>query len=127
LLVWSVLIGVLFAIHAVWTHDTLQDGSFGFAIGLILACAAVAIARDRDTIRRGAPEVEAGVEAVPVASLGALITAVAVVACGFGFVFGSFLVFIAVGLFVAGMFVLGRELAGERRARRTWSTRERGR
>jgi amino acid transporter len=123
LLVWSVLIGVLFAIHAVWTHDTLQDGSFGFAIGLILACAAVAIARDRDTIRRGAPEVEA----VPVASLGALITAVAVVACGFGFVFGSFLVFIAVGLFVAGMFVLGRELAGERRARRTWSTRERGR
>jgi hypothetical protein len=119
LLVWGVLIGVLFAIHAVWTHDTLQDGSFGFAIGLI--------ARDRDTIRRGAPEVHAGVEAVPVASLGAVITAAAVVACGFGFVFGSFLVFIAAGLFVAGMFVLGRELTGERRARRTWSTRERER
>ena len=127
LLVWAALIGVLFAIHWIWTGDTLQIGSFGFAIGLILACAAVTVARDRDTVRRGAPEAGTEVRAVPGASLGAPLVAAAFVACGFGLIFGSFLVFIAAGVFVGGVFVLVREIAGERRARRTWSDERVGR
>jgi hypothetical protein len=127
LLVWSALVGVLFAIHWIWTGDTLQTASMGFAIGLILVCVAVTVGRDRDMIRRGPPPVVSEVEALPTASLGALVVAAAVVACGFGLVFGSFLVFIAAGLFAAGVFVLVRELAGERRARQACSAKEQDR
>jgi hypothetical protein len=125
LLVWALLLGALCAAHWIWTGDTLQVGSFGFAVGLVLACAAITVASDRDTVRRGAPSSEPELRAVTGSSLGAPLTGLAVVACGFGLVFGSFLVFIGVGLFVAGVFVLGRELAGERRARRAWSGEER--
>lgn len=127
LLAWSGLIGALFVIHLLMTGaavgDPIDTAVFGFAVGIILGCAIAGVAEDRDAVRSGPPEPDTGVEALPAASLGALVVAVAVVACGFGLVFGSFLVFISAGLFVAGVFVLARELAGERRARRG---RERG-
>ena len=125
LLVWATLIGVLFAIHWVWTGDTLQTASFGFAIGLILACAAGAVARDRETVRSGPPEAREQVETVPEASVGAPLVAAAIVACGFGLVFGSFLVFIAAGVFVAAGALLVRELADGRRARESAEERRR--
>jgi Na+/H+-translocating membrane pyrophosphatase len=124
LLVWALILGVLFAIHWAWTGDTLQTGTFGFAIGLVLAAAALTAAGSRDALRRGAPPPPEGAEAVPAASLGAPLAGLGLAAVGFGLVFGAFLVFIGAGMFVCGVAVAGRELAGERRARREWSVRE---
>lgn len=122
LLAWSALLGVLFVVHLLMTGvavgDPIDTAVFAFALGIILGWGALTVAEARDTARRGAPEPEPGLEAVPAASLGAVVVAAAVVACGFGLVFGSFLVFISAGLFAAGVFVLARELVDERRARR---------
>jgi hypothetical protein len=126
LLIWSSLLGVLLAVHWIWTEDTIENASFGFAIGVILTSAVLLIARSRDAVRRGEPEPTHGLEAIPQASLGGLLTGCAVVAVGFGLVFGSFLVFIGAGVFVAAVGLLVRELRDERRAKRAWAGEGRG-
>jgi hypothetical protein len=121
LAIWATLIAGLFAAHWLWTGDTLQNGAFGFALGLIVACGTLAVLHDRDAIRPGPPEPDVDPQTLPSASLGAVVIAAAVVACGFGLVFGAFLVFISAGILAGGIVILARELAGERRARTHWT------
>ena len=118
LLAWGALIGALWAINWIWTGDTLQVGTYGFAVGLILAWGALYVLGSRATARRGPPEPSAEAEAVPQSSLGALLLGCAVVAAGFGLVFGAFLVLMGAGLFVGAVALLGRELVAQRRALR---------
>ena len=129
LLIWSALIGALFVIHLLMTGaavgDPVDTGIYGFGIGVILVGVAAIVAERRETLHRGAPEPDSDPAAVPAASLGALLMALAFVACGFGLVFGSFLVFIAAGVFAGAVFVLTREVGDERRARRAWSQKGR--
>lgn len=121
---WFALNGVLFIVHLLMTGheqaDVPADGLAAFALGILIVWVLAFLAESRQTLRRGAPELDGRPEAVPTASLGAILVAFSFVACGFGLVFGTFLVLIAAGAFVGGLFVLVRELRDERRARRSW-------
>jgi high-affinity Fe2+/Pb2+ permease len=64
-------------------------------------------------------------EAVPTASLGALLVAVAVGSIVFGLAFGRFLVYFGAGLLIVSLGMVVRELLAERRQRRAWAHRER--
>jgi hypothetical protein len=118
LLVWSVLIAVLLAINWIWTSDTIQVSSFGFATGVVLVWAIVQVAGSRDALRARPPGDEHGVEAIPQASFGAAASGLSVAVIAFGLVFGRFLVFMGAGLLVASLAVVGRELRDQRRVRR---------
>lgn len=122
---WFVLNAILFVVHLLMTGHAQADGLAAwlsaFALGILLVWVVVMAAESRQVLHRGAPELSREPEAVPAASVGALMVAFAVVACGFGLVFGAFLVFIAAGVFVGAIFVLAREIRDERRARRAWS------
>jgi MFS family permease len=126
LLAWATLLVVLLAINWIWTGDAIQVGSFAFAAVAILAAAlAVIIAGRRDALRRGPPQPLGEPEAVPTASLGALLVAVAVGSIVFGLAFGRFLVYFGAGLLIVSLGMVVRELLAERRQRRAWAHRER--
>src|SRR5579875_2260125 len=123
---WFCLNAVLFVVHLIMTGHAQADGlgawlTGAFALGLLVVWVAVMVSESRQTLHKGAPELDGDPEGVPAASLGAILVALAVVACGFGLVFGTFLVIIAAGIFVGGLFVLAREIRDERRARRAWA------
>lgn len=114
---WMSLIGVLLAVHWIWTDDTIENATFGFAIGVVFIWVLVLRARSSQALQPGPPGSPGGPETVPSASLGAVLVAVSLVTVSFGFVFGSFLVFIGAGLFVAAALLLTREIIDERHAR----------
>lgn len=127
-LAWFSLNTILFVVHLIMTGHAQADGvaaglTGAFALGLIIVWAAVMVTESRQVLHRGAPEPDLDPEAVPAASLGAPLIAFSFVACGFGLVFGTFLVLIAAGAFLGGLFVLAREVRDERRARRSWAQR----
>lgn len=117
-LVWSALLATLLAINWVWTSDTIQVSSFGFATGIVLVWAIAQVAGGRDALRAQPPDEEPGVDAIPQASLGAAASGLAVAVIAFGLVFGRFLVFMGAGLLVASLALVGRELRDQRRVRR---------
>jgi len=125
LIAWGVLLAILFSVHLLMTGaatgDLVDTLCYGGALALVVACAVISVVHRHETARRGSPELDTEAVAVPAASLGAPLLALAFVACGFGLVFGSFLVFGAGGVFVGAVFALTRELRDERRARRGWS------
>ncbi|HET9123406.1 MAG TPA: hypothetical protein VFN65_00820 [Solirubrobacteraceae bacterium] len=127
LIVWAGVLGVLFSVHLLMTGaatgDAVDSLLYGAAVGLVVACGVISVIQRRETARPGAPEYDGAVAAVPMASLGAPLMALAFVACGFGLVFGSFLVFMAAGIFVGAVFALTREIRSERRARNVWAER----
>jgi hypothetical protein len=126
LLAWGAGLAVLLAVNWIWTGDAIQVGSFGFAILVVWGSAALwAATSRRDSLRRGAPGPPPEPEAVPTASLGAVLVAVSVAAITFGFAFGRFLVYFGAGLLIASLGLLRRERRDERRARRAWSDRTR--
>jgi hypothetical protein len=126
LLGFGCLMLVMMTFNWIWTDDTIQVASFGFAAVALLTAAGVAILRSgREAIRRGPPQPSSAPHAIPSASLGAVGIAFGVAAILFGFVFGFFLVLIGAGLLLASACLVARELRAERRASRVWRERER--
>jgi archaellum biogenesis protein FlaJ (TadC family) len=131
-IVWFCLNAVLFVVHLIMTGHAQADGlgawlTAAFALGLLVVWVVVMVSESRQALHRGEPELDSDPEAVPAASLGAILIAFAVVACGFGLVFGTFLVLIAAGVFVGALFVLAREIRAGRRARSAWVQEASGR
>jgi hypothetical protein len=119
LLAWGALLAVLMAICWIWTGDAIQVGSFAFAVVVVWGSAALIAAEGgRDALRRGEPREAREVEAIPTASLGAVLVAVAVGSIIFGFAFGRFLVFFGAGLLLVSVGIVIFEVRGQRRARR---------
>jgi hypothetical protein len=119
LLAWGALLAVLMAICWIWTGDAVQVGTFGFAVLVVWGSAALIAAQGgRDVVRRGEPRQVRGAEAIPTASLGAVLVAVAVGSIVFGFAFGRFLVFFGAGLLVVSVGIVIFEVRGQRRAAR---------
>jgi cbb3-type cytochrome oxidase subunit 3 len=126
LLAWGALLAVLMAICWIWTGDAIQVGTFGFAVIVVWASAALLAAEGgRQSLRRGAPRAVRGAQAIPTASLGAVLVAVAVGSIVFGFAFGRFLVYFGGGLLVVSIGVVAYELRTERRAARAAAARPR--
>lgn len=125
LLIWGVLLGLLMATNWVWTGDSIQFGSLAFAILVIwLGAGLAAVFSRRESLRRGPPKPRLTREAIPTSSLGAALLGVSSAAILFGFTFGSFLVFMGGGLFVASLGLIVREHRHQRRARLTATERD---
>jgi hypothetical protein len=119
LLVWGALLAVLMAINWIWTGDAIQVGTFGFAVAVVWGTAlTLAVRSRREALRPGPPAVSGEPEAVPAASVGAVLVALSVASIMFGFAFGRFLVFFGGGLLIASVGLVLHERAQERRARR---------
>jgi hypothetical protein len=119
LLAWGTLLAVLMAICWIWTGDAIQVGTFAFAVLVVWGSAALIAAEGgREALRRGIPREVRRAEAIPTASLGAVLVAVAVGSIVFGFAFGRFLVFFGGGLLVVSVGILLFEVRGQRRTRR---------
>jgi hypothetical protein len=125
LLVWGSLLFGLMAICWIWTDDAIQVAVFGFAVLAVWGGAVLVAAESRrESLRRGPPAATGEPQAVPTASVGAVLVAVSVASIVFGFAFGRFLVYFGGGLLFAALSLVLVELRGERRAGRAWTERE---
>ncbi len=119
LLAWGMLLAILGAINWIWTGDAIQVGTFAFAVLAVWAGAGLLIAlAGRVALKRGTPEPSPGPEAVPQASLGAVLAALAVSSILFGFVFGTFPIYFGAGLLIVSIGRLTIERRAELRTRR---------
>ena len=124
LLGWAALLAAFLAVNWIWTDDTIQVASFGFAVLITLVVAGyLALDSHREALRRGPPPPAAGPEAVPAASLGAALAGIAVAAVGLGLAFGRFLVFFGLGLLIVALGRLVGEVTAQRREWREWLRR----
>src|SRR5437588_10104436 len=127
LLAWGVLLAVLMTLCWIWTDAAIQVGTFAFAVAVVWGGAALFAAEGgRQALRRGAPPAVRRAQAIPTASLGAVLVAVAVGSILFGFAFGRFLVFFGAGLLVVSLGLIVYEVRGERRALQGAQSRRRG-
>lgn len=118
LLAWATLLIVLLIINWIWTGDAIQVGAFAFAACAILGGAsAVVIVNGREALRRGPPLPPAEPEAIPTASLGAVLIAFSSATIVFGLAFGRFLIYFGAGLLIVSLGMVVRELRAERRQR----------
>lgn len=117
LLVQALVLSVMLAANWIWTNDTIQVATFGFAaLTLVLGAGLLAWRSGGESVRRGPPRAEAGAQAAPAASLAAVLIAVALAMMVFGLAFGRFPIFFGAGLFVAGLGRLAIELRAQRRS-----------
>lgn len=117
LLAWGSLLLVLLTINWIWTGDAIQVGSLAFAVIVVLGSVGSLALKNREALRRGAPDPQIEPEAVPQASLGAALAGFAIATFMFGFVFGTFLIFFGAGLLVASLGRLVVELRAQHRTR----------
>jgi hypothetical protein len=122
LLAWGALLVVLMTINWIWTGDAIQVGTFAFASAVVLGMGLALVLVSRgEAVTRGEPRLGAEPEAVPTASLGAVLAGISVASIMFGLAFGRFLVFFGIGLLLTSLGALTRELVTERRARERWA------
>jgi hypothetical protein len=118
LLAWGTLLAVLGAINWIWTGDTIQLGTFAFAILVVIGSAAILVLLSRQAIRRGAPEPSDEPEAVPDVSVGAVVAGLSLGSFAFGFVFGRFFVYFGLGMLALALGRLAIEVRAQRRSER---------
>jgi hypothetical protein len=116
-LAWALLLAVLLAGNWVWTGDALQVAEFGFAVLVVLTCAAAVVLSGREALRPGPPEPREEVLGVPDLSVGSALAAVSVALAVFGLAFGSSLYYVGGGLLALAAGRLTVEARAERRAR----------
>jgi small neutral amino acid transporter SnatA (MarC family) len=116
LLAWGTLLLVLLLGNWVWTQDTIQVGLFAMATGIIYATAALFIALNRQAVRRGPPTPASEPEAIPAASLAAVLVGLSIACIGFGLVWAGFLIYFGAGILVLSLGRLVLELRAELRA-----------
>ncbi|HEX3616498.1 MAG TPA: hypothetical protein VHU61_08170 [Solirubrobacteraceae bacterium] len=107
LLCWAALLALSGALNAVWAGASIQTATFGAGVFAIVLFAAAVLLRPQ----------RAGPEAVTRASFATVIVAIGFATLMFGFSFGHFIIYLGVGLMVAGVGRLLLELRHQRRAR----------
>jgi hypothetical protein len=118
LIIEAVLLMAMLAMNWIWTSDTIQLATFGFAVVVLSSAAAwLALASRGESVRRGAPRPSVSLHALPQSSLGSVLAAAALAAVMVGFAFGRFLVYFGAGLFLASLGRLAVEHRAQRRAR----------
>lgn len=125
LLAWGTLLLILMVGNWVWTGDGLQVGLFALATGIIYASAALLVAWNRQAVRRGSPPATFEPEAVPHASLAAVLLGLGIACTGFGLVWAGFLIYFGAGVVVLSVGRLLLELRAERRDVRALEERRR--
>jgi hypothetical protein len=118
LLAWGTLLVVLLAINWIWTSDAIQVGTFGFAALVIYGSAVVLWLARREALRRGPPEPRGDPEAVPEASIAAVLLGLSVACILFGLAWAKFLVYFGAGTLALSLGRLWLELRSESASRR---------
>ena len=118
LLVWGTLLLVLFIGNWIWDAKPVNAAEAAFASLLIYAFALALWLARRESIRRGPPEPREEPEAVPQASLGAVLVGISVGTIMFGLAWANFLVYFGFGLLALSLGRLLLERRSERRTRR---------
>lgn len=116
LLCWATLLAALLAINWIWTGDAIQVGMFAYAALSIYAGGLLLWLLSNAALRRGAPIAREDPEAVPRASLAAVLVALSIACILFGLAWAKFLVFFGAGLLVVSLGRLALELHAERAA-----------
>jgi hypothetical protein len=107
LLCWATLLALTGALNAIWAGVSIQTATFGAGVLAIVLFAAAVLLRPR----------RSGPEAVTRASLATVVVAVGFATLMFGFSFGHFIIYLGIGLILAGAGRLLLELHHQRRAR----------
>jgi membrane protein implicated in regulation of membrane protease activity len=124
LLAWAGLLTVLLALNWAWTGDAIQIGSFALAVLVVGVGAGLLALTGRQALRRGPPQPATDPEAIPEASLAAVIVALSLACMLFGLVWARFLVYFGAGVLVLALGRLVLEVRAQRESRRRL-TRER--
>lgn len=114
---WGTLLVALLTLNWIWTGDAIQVGTFAYAALAVYTVAALLWALGRDAIRRGPPPPSREPEAVPEASLAAVMIGLSVACVLFGIVWAQFLVFFGTGMVLVSLGRLAVELRSERASR----------
>lgn len=112
--VWGSLLALLLGNCWFWSHDGIDTANFAYAVTTTVVWAVVLTVRRRESLRPGPPRVEERPEALPTASLGAVMLAWGVATAVFGLAFGHFLIYFGIGLAVVAVGALARERHNER-------------
>jgi hypothetical protein len=108
LLIWSLLLGLMAVVNAIWAGITIQTAMFALAVLVVVIVAAGLLATP----------LRPGPETIPHYSLATAFTAIGVAVLLFGFTFGHFLVYFGAAIIVAGLGRLSLEMRAQRRAAR---------
>lgn len=114
LLAWGALLVVLMSLNWIWTGDAIQVATFALAVVAVYAGAALLAATGRDALRRGPPAREPGPEALPQASLAAVLVGLSIACILFGLVWSGFLIYFGAGVLVLSLGRVALELRTER-------------
>jgi hypothetical protein len=98
----------------IWTGDAIQVATFALAVVAVYAGAAMLAATGRDALRRGPPAPEPGPEALPEASVAAVLVGLSIACILFGLVWSEFLIYFGAGVLVLSLGRVALELRTER-------------
>lgn len=115
---WGTLLLVLMIINVIWAGSQIQAETFGYSLFAVYGTALVLSVVRRDAVRRGPPEPEPSLRAIPQTSLAAMILGIAIGAMMLGVVFGKFLVFIGGGVWLLAAGRLVVEVRAQRKSLR---------
>jgi hypothetical protein len=117
LLAWGTLLLILYAINWVWEGRLIQVGPTTFAILIVYGTALALWLGRREATRRGPPPSASDPEALPTASVWAVVLGLAIGCILFGLVWAAFLVYFGLGVLVLALGGTVRELRAEGRSR----------
>jgi hypothetical protein len=119
ILAWGTILLVLAIGNWVWNDRTVGGLAATAAVAIIYAFAvAMWLARRREALRPGPPGPRTEPEAVPQASVAAMLIGLAAGCALFGLAWAKFLLYLGIALFVLGLGRLILELRAERATRR---------
>jgi dipeptide/tripeptide permease len=118
ILAWGTILLVLAIGNWVWDDKTVNGAAATAAVVIIYGFGVAVWLARRDAIRRGPPEPRTEAEAVPQASLAAMLIGLSVGCALFGLAWAKFLLYLGVAAFVASVGRLIVELRAERATRR---------
>jgi hypothetical protein len=118
ILIWATINLVLFIGNWIWDAKPVNAAEAGFAVLIIYATGVGLWLAGRESIRPGPPEPRPQVEAVPQASLAAVLVGLSTACILFGFAWSTFLVYFGAGLLLAALARLAIEVRSERISRR---------
>ena len=118
ILAWGTILLVLAIGNWVWNGKAVGSGAASAAVLIIYAFGVALWAARREAIRRGPPAPRAEEEAIPQASVAAMVIGLAAGCALFGLVWAKFLLYFGIAMFVLGVGRLIVERRAERATRR---------
>jgi uncharacterized iron-regulated membrane protein len=118
ILAWGTILLVLAIGNWVWNGKAVGSGAASAAVLIIYSFGVAIWLRRREAIRRGPPAPRGEHEAIPQASVAAMVIGLAAGCALFGLAWAKFLLYFGIAMFVVGVGRLLVEVRAERATRR---------